>query len=66
MRKNEEELIMVLFAVISFAVLMLLIYGIAALAVGGTAFLVLFSDVIVCGFLIWLIVKFILKKTKKK
>lgn len=54
---------MVLFTVLFIIALILLMLGIAALAVGGTAFIVVFGDIIICVLLIvWLIKKLFFKK----
>ena len=54
---------MVLFIVLAIIVLLLALVTIAVVSVGGTAFIILFGDVIVC---IWIIIKIMKAITKKK
>lgn len=56
---------MVLFTVLFIIALILLVLGIATLAVGGTAFIVVFGDLIICVFLIGLLIKFLFFRKKK-
>lgn len=56
---------MVLFTVLFIIALILLMLGIATLAVGGTAFIVVFGDIIVCVFLIVWLIKILFFRKKK-
>lgn len=56
---------MILFLILSLILIALIALTIIVLAVGGTAFIVVFGDVIVCIFLlIWVIKKIFFNKTK--
>lgn len=55
---------MILFTMLVIVLLGLLVYGIAALCVGGVAFIAVFADVIVCAAFIYLIVRAIVKRKK--
>lgn len=56
---------MVLFIILAVIVLLLALVTIAVIAVGGSAFVILFGDVIVCIWIIVKIMKSIIKKRKK-
>lgn len=54
---------MILFIILLFIAVVLTIFTIAAISVGGAVFVILFSDVIVCiALIIWLLKRFICKK----
>ena len=53
---------MILFTIIAAIVFMFVLFGGAALTVGGAAFLAVFADVIVCAVFLGLIIKAIVKK----
>lgn len=55
---------MILFTMLAIVLLGLLVYGIAALCVGGVAFIAVFADVIVCAAFIYLIIRAIVKRKK--
>lgn len=57
---------MVLFATLVSILFVLLIVGIAIASVGGAAFLIVYGDVIVCGVIVVLIVKALVKHFKNK
>lgn len=57
---------MVLFATLVSILFVLLIVGIAIASVGGAAFLIVYGDAIVCGVIIVLIVKALVKHFKNK
>lgn len=53
---------MILITILAIIAVLVTIFGIAALSIGGAAFVVIFSDVIVCAvILIWIIRKMIKK-----
>lgn len=56
---------MIMFTVLAIILLGLLIYGVAALCVGGVAFIAVFADLIVCAAFIYLIIRAIVKRKKK-
>lgn len=57
---NEEVTIMFLILLLLMIALILIAVTVIAVSVGGSIFILVFSDVIVCiGFIIWLIVKLI-------
>ena len=54
---------------ITFIITLITLLSLAAFAavlifVGGTGFVIAFSDVIVCGLIIWLIIRFIIRRRK--
>ena len=58
---------MILFMTLLIMALLLAVFTVFAIAVGGSVFIVVFGDVIVCIFLIvWVIKKLFKKKPKKK
>lgn len=57
---------MVLFATLVSILFTLLIVGVAIASVGGAAFLIVYGDVIVCGVIVVLIVKALVKHFKNK
>ena len=58
---------MILFMTLLIMALLLAVFTVFAIAVGGSVFIVVFGDVIVCIFLIvWIIKKLFKKKPKKK
>ena len=57
---------MVLFATLVSILFALLIVGAAIASVGGAAFLIVYGDVIVCGVIVVLIVKALVKHFKNK
>lgn len=57
---------MVLFATLVSILFALLIVGVAIASVGGAAFLIVYGDVIVCGVIVVLIVKALIKHFKNK
>ena len=56
---------MILFTLLAIIGVLLLIAAIAVLAVGGTTFVVLFADLIVCVAFIVLIVKVLIKRKRR-
>ena len=58
---------MILFITLLIMALLLAVFTVFAIAIGGSVFIVVFGDVIVCMFLIvWIIKKLFKKKPKKK
>ena len=58
---------MILFTTLLIMALLLAVFTVFAIAVGGSVFIVVFGDVIICIFLIvWIIKKLFKKKPKKK
>lgn len=58
---------MILFLILSLILIALIALTIIALAAGGTAFIVVFGDVIVCIFILaWIIKKIFFKKKDKE
>lgn len=58
---------MILFITLLIMALLLAVFTVFAIAIGGSVFIVVFGDVIVCIFLIvWIIKKLFKKKPKKK
>ena len=58
---------MILFMTLLIMALLLAVFTVFAIAIGGSVFIVVFGDVIVCRFLIvWIIKKLFKKKPKKK
>lgn len=56
---------MVLFTILSMILLLLIVFTVLAVSVGGAVAVVLFSDVIVCVALIAWIIKLLARKKKK-
>ncbi len=56
---------MVLFLILLLTIIILLTIVVTAVSIGGSMFIVVFGDVIVCIFLISLIIKHLLKRRKK-
>ena len=64
-RKERND--MILFMTLLIMALLLAVFTVFAIAIGGSVFIVVFGDVIVCIFLIvWIIKKLFKKKPKKK
>ena len=58
---------MLLFITLLIMALLLAVFTVFAIALGGSVFIVVFGDVIICIFLIvWIIKKLFKKKPKKK
>ena len=58
---------MILFMTLLIMALLLAVFTVFAIAIGGSVFIVVFGDMIVCIFLIvWIIKKLFKKKPKKK
>ena len=55
---------MILFTILFLIFIFLMIVSIAILSVGGTFFIVIFGDLIVCAFIIVLIMKWLRRKKK--
>ena len=55
---------MITFIVTLITLLVLAAFAVALILVGGTGFVIAFGDVIVCGLIIWLIIRFIIKRRK--
>lgn len=56
---------MILFSILVLTIILLTIITIVAIALGGTAFIIVFGDVIVCVFiLIWIIKKIFFNNKK--
>lgn len=65
LRKERND--MILFITLLIMALLLAVFTVFAIAIGGSVFIVVFGDVIVCIFLIvWIIKKLFKKKQKKK
>ena len=56
---------MVLFLILLLTIIILLAIVVIAISIGGSMFIVVFGDVIVCIFLIGLIIKHLGKRKKK-
>lgn len=56
---------MILMTLLTIIGILLLIAAVAVLAVGGTAFVVVFADLIVCVAFIVLVIKFLVKRRRK-
>ena len=56
---EKEMIYMILFIILTFILLILGVITITAISIGGSAFILIFGDVIVCMALIVLIMKFI-------
>lgn len=57
---------MVLFMILLLTLLILVVFGVLAVSVGGATIIVLFGDVIVCAFIIvWIMKRLISKKRRK-
>ena len=57
---------MILFMTLLIMALLLAVFTVFAIAIGGSVFIVVFGDVIVCIFLIVWIIKEVFKKKPKK
>ena len=55
---------MITFIVTLITLLVLAAFAVVLILVGGTGFVIAFGDVIVCGLIIWLIIRFIIKRRK--
>ena len=55
---------MITFIVSLITLLSLSAFAAVLILVGGTGFVIAFGDVIVCGLIIWLITRFIIKRRK--
>lgn len=55
---------MILFTILLLTLLLITVITVLAISAGGAAFIVLFGDVIVCGFLIIWIMKKLVKRKK--
>lgn len=55
---------MILFTVLLFMLILLIAITVFAIAIGGSVFVILFSDVIVCIFIIAWIIKHLIRKKK--
>lgn len=62
---EKEDSDMVLFTILVLTLLLLVLFGIFAISVGGAAVIVLFGDVIVCAVFIIMVLKFLVNKRKK-
>ena len=56
---------MILLTALVLLAVTLIVAGVIALLASGTAFILVFSDVIACGLVLYLIIKHIVKKYKK-
>lgn len=56
---------MVLFLILLLTIIILLTIVVTAVSIGGSMFIIIFGDVIVCIFLIGLIIKHLRKRKKK-
>ena len=55
---------MITFIVTLITLLSLAAFAVVLILVGGTGFVIAFGDVIVCGLIIWLIIRFIIRRRK--
>lgn len=55
---------MILLAILLLTLALLILFTVFAVSVGGTAFIIIFADVIVCGVILTLIIKKIIEKKK--
>lgn len=55
---------MILFIILSLMLIALTVITVLAISVGGTVFIVVFGDVIVCGLIIVWVIKHLIKKKK--
>ena len=55
---------MILFSILAIVLLLLVVISVLLLSVGGTAFIVVFGDLIVCALFIGLLIKFLFKRKK--
>ena len=60
----KEDKIMITFIVTLITLLSLAAFAVVLILVGGTGFAIAFGDVIVCGLIIWLIIRFIIRRRK--
>jgi hypothetical protein len=56
---------MILFTILVLILLLLTVFTVLAISIGGSVAIVLFGDVFVCAFLIVLLIRTIYKKRKK-
>lgn len=56
---------MVLFTILAMIIFTLVVFAVGTLVIGGSAFIVVFSDIIVCAAILYFIVKNLGKKKKK-
>lgn len=56
---------MVLFLILLLTIIILITIVVIAVSIGGSIFVIVFGDVIVCIFIIGLIIKHLLKRKKK-
>lgn len=56
---------MILFSILAVLLLAIAITVAIYVGVGALAFVAVFSDVIICGLFIWMIVRFFIKRSKK-
>jgi hypothetical protein len=57
---------MILFTILILILILLTLFTILAISIGGTVAIVLFGDVFVCGFLIVWLIRLIYKRRKEK
>ena len=57
---------MILFTILAVMCIIAMVIGVIILATGGTAFIIVFADVIVCLIFIGLIIKCLFGRKKKK
>lgn len=58
---------MILIIILTLILVMTMAIGIALLSLGGTAFIVVFGDIVVCAFIIgWTIKRLIMRKRKRR
>lgn len=55
---------MITFTILLIALAILIVTGIIMLLAGGVGFLVTFGDIIICGFIIYLIIRHFVRKKK--
>lgn len=55
---------MITFIVTLITLLSLAAFAVVLILVGGTGFVIAFGDVIVCGLIIWLTIRFIIRRRK--
>lgn len=63
-RTNKEVMDMILFIILAIIAVIIAIIAFSTLVVGGTAFVFIFGDLIVCIAIIILLMKWLLKKKK--
>lgn len=57
---------MILFSILALIIFLLIVFAVGTLVIGGSAFIVVFADVIVCAAILYMILKSISKKKPKK